>query len=463
MGRELRAPAASIKGAAAAGLRAASARDPAEMIQFFHIINDQADQMLDLISDLTDAARIDAGNLPVFPEPSEVGALAEQAHSDFLSPGSHIRVHIDLPPDLPRVLADRRRIVQTLVTLLSNAEQRSPEHAALRIGAAAVGLDVVISVVVAGPEMPPERLRHLFRKFGSPGDDAGRTDQRVGAGLDLAICRGVVEAHGGRIWAESGPDQGIQFTFSLPTETAIHPPQRPTGQRKRVLVVDGNPANLRQLRRDLTDVGYRVTAFGDPEKALYFVAERRPHLVLTSMVLPGVDAGEFVQSLFAVADVPVLCLSDAGRDHDIALAFEIGADDYLARPYSPTELATRIQAALSRRAAALPNEPSEPYVREALTIDFARRLVTMDGQALPLTATEYGLLAELATHAGSALTYEHLLQRVWGWNNPGNPYVVRTHLMRLRRKLGKDGHNPTYILAEPRVGYRMVPPDEGPP
>lgn len=176
------------------------------MTQFFHIINDQADHILDLISNLTDAARIDAGDLLVFPEPSEVGVLAEQARNDFLSPGSHVRVHIDLPPDLPRVLADRRRIVQALVTLLSNAERCAPEHAALRIGAVVEELDVFISVAAAGPEVPPERLRHLFRKFGGPEDDEGRLDQKADARLDLAICRGVVEAHGGRIWAESGPD-----------------------------------------------------------------------------------------------------------------------------------------------------------------------------------------------------------------------------------------------------------------
>ena len=461
--RELRAPAASIKGSAAAALRAVDARDPAEMTQFFHIISDQADHMLDLISNLADAARIDAGDLPVFPEPLEVGVLAEQARNNFLGSGSHIRVHIDLPPDLPRVLADRRRIVQTLVTLLANADRRSPKQAALRIGAAEEELDVVISVVAAGPEVPPESLRHLFRKFVGPEDADVRPDQRAGAGLDLAICRGVVEAHGGRIGAESGPDQGIQFIFSLPTETALQPLHRPAGRRRRVLVVDANPANLRQIRRDLVDAGYKVNAFDDPEQALHFMTERQPHLVLTSLALPGVDVGEFVQALLAVADIPVLCLSDAGRDQDIALAFEIGADDYLVRPYSPTELATRIQAALSRRAASLPAEPLEPYVRGALTIDFVRRLVTMDGQVLPLTTTEYSLLAELATHAGSALTYDHLLQRVWGWNNPGNPYVVRTHLMRLRRKLGEDGHNPSYIFAEPRVGYRMAPSDEGLP
>ncbi len=458
IGRELRAPVTSIKGSAAAALRADDMRDPGETTQLFHLIDDQADRMLDLISDLTDAARLDAGDLSVSPEPSDVGRLVEQARAVFLSTGGRNQVCLDLSPDLPRVMADFRRIVQVLGNLLTNAERHSPESAAIRVAAAAEGLEVAISVAAAGSEVPPEHLRHLFRKFGDP-KDGGPLGQ--GTGLGLAICRGVVEAHGGRIRAESGPNQGIRFTFTLPAEAAVHSPA--PSQRARVLVVDANPAHLRQVRRDLMDAGYVVTSTSEPEQALSLLAEQRPHLVLTSLALPGVDADAFVQALQGVADVPILCLSDAGSDQDIAQVFEMGVDDYLVRPYSPSELAARIRAALGRRAAARPSEPSEPYIRGALTIDFTRRLVTMDGQPLPLTATEYGLLAELATHAGSALTYDHLLQRVWGWNNPGNPYVVRTHLMRLRRKLGEDGHNPAYILAEPRVGYRMVPPDEGSP
>ena len=463
VGRELRAPLTSIKGSAAAALRAAGARDPAETAQFFGIIDDQADRMLDLIEDLTDAARLDAGDLPVSPEPSEVGVLADQARNAFLSTGGRNKVRIELPPDLPRIMADRRRIVQAMGNLMSNAERRSPESAVIRISAAVEDVNVAIAIAAAGPEVPPERLQHLFRRFGGSEAGSGRS---VGAGLGLAICRGVVEAHGGRIWAESGPNQGIRFTFTLPVEVAVHPPApagRSRGHRPRVLVVDANPANLRQVRRDLTQAGYAVTASGDPEQALHLMAEKRPHLVLMNLAQLGIDAREFVQAIFKIADVPVIFLSDHGGDQDIAQAFEMGADDYLVKPYAPTELAARVRAALSRRAAARQTEPLEPYVRGDLAIDYAQRLVTLAGRAVPLTATEYSLLAELAAHAGTALTYDHLLQRVWGWNNPGNPYVVRTHLMRLRRKLGEDGRNPDYIFVEPRVGYRMAAPDQALP
>ncbi len=457
VGRELRAPVTSIKGAAAAALRTVDMRDLGEALQLFHIINDQVDRILDLISDLTDAARLDAGDLSMSPEPSDVGMLLAQARAAFLSAGGRNHVCLDLPPDLPRVMADFRRIVQVLGNLLSNAERCSPDAAAIRIGAAAEGLEVAISVTAAGSEVPPNICGACSGSSATRRTAAGWG----GAGLGLANCPGVVEAHGGRIRVESGPNQGIRFTFTLPAEVAVHSPA--SSRRTRVLVVDANPVHLRQVRRDVTDAGCAVTTASEPEQALRLMAKQHFHLVLTSLVLPGVDAAAFVQSVLEVADVPVLCLSDAGRDQDIAKALEMGADDYLVRPYSPSELATRMRAALGRRAAARPTEPPEPYIRGALTIDFARRLATMDGQPLPLTPTEYGLLAELAAHADSALTYDHLLQRVWGWHNPGNPYVVRTHLMRLRRKLGEDGHNPSYILSEPSVGYRMAPPDEGPP
>ena len=161
-----------------------------------------------------------------------------------------------------------------------------------------------------------------------------------------------------------------------------------------------------------------------------------------------------MQSILAVASVPVIFLSGYGRDRVIARAFELGAEDYIVKPFSPMELVARIQVALRRRPAPQRVEPPEPYILEDLAIDFARRRVA--GEEAQLTAMEYGLLAELAVNAGQAVTHEELLQRVWGPANPGRPQTIRTHLMRLCQKLGEDGENPTYIFSEPKVGYRMA-------
>ena len=182
----------------------------------------------------------------------------------------------------------------------------------------------------------------------------------------------------------------------------------------------------------------------------------RPHLVLLDLVLPGADGLELMQSILGVANLPVIFPSGYGRDRVIAQAFELGAEDYIVRPFSPTELVARIQAALRRRPAPQRVEPPEPYVLGDLVIDFEHRKVTVADEEAQLTATEYDLLAELAVNDGRVVTHEELLQRVWGPVNPGSPRTIRTHLMRLRQKLGEDGENPIYIFSEPRVGYRMA-------
>ena len=232
-------------------------------------------------------------------------------------------------------------------------------------------------------------------------------------------------------------------------------------QRVRVLAVDDDAQALRFVRDVLTEGGYDVTATADPEEVLGLMEREQSHLVLLDLVLPGTDGIELMQDILRIADVPVIFLSGYGQDQVIARAFEMGADDYIVKPFSPTELAARVQAALRRRTGPARMAPSEPYVRGDLTINYVQRLVSVAGEPVRLTAVEYDLLRELSIHAGRVLTHQHLLQRVWGKTQSGTPRVIRTHLMRLRRKLGEDGDNPKYIFAEPRVGYRMERPDAG--
>ena len=460
---ELRTPLAAIKGSADTLLEASAELDPAEMTQFFRIIRDQSENMRHLIGDLLDVARIETGTLPVSPEPVEVTVLVDEARSRFQSGGGRNNLQIDLPPDLPRVLADRRRIVQVLNNLLSNAARHSSELSPIRVAAVRDGVHVAFSVADYGVGVPAERLPHLFRKFSRlDGEERGR--EVGGSGLGLAICKGIVEAHGGRIRAESdGPGLGSRFTFTLPAvkeparRASARPRRRPRKEPEptRILCVDDDPQTLRYVRDALTRAGHAPIVTGDPEEVPRLMAEQAPHLVLLDLVLPGSDGIELMQAIREIADVPVIFLSAYGQDEVVARAFDLGAADYVVKPFSPTELVARIRAALRKRAAPELAQPSQPYVLGELTVDYSQRRVTLAGRPVALTIIEYRMLVELSANAGRPLTHQHLLQRVWGPDQGENSAPVRNIVGRLRRKLGDDAGNPAYIFAEPSVGYRM--------
>ena len=471
---ELRTPLSAIKGSAATLLANYTDLDPVEMLQFFKIIDQQSDQMQNLISDLLDAARLESGALPVYPQPTVLLPLVDEARAKLLSTEGEHDPHIDIPPDLPRIMADRRRIIQVLSNLLSNAYKYSPIGSDIRVSAATEGVHVAISVVDEGRGFPAERLHHLFRRFARLTFEE-RGSGIEGSGLGLAICRGIVEAHGGRIWAESdGPGLGSRFTFTIPAaEEDKLPPSTISARvggleadRERVLVVDDDPQTLRYVREVLSSSGYVPILAGSPQEALRLFEEQRPNIVLLDLVFPDGDGMDLMKEILEIADVPVIFLSAYGQDRVIARAFDLGAADYVVKPFSPTELTARIRASLRRRALPKRVEPGQPFVTGGLTLDYARRDVTVAGRAVQLTALEYKMLSELSMYSGQVLTYDHLLQRVWGPANYGDLRPMRTVVRTLRRKLGDDPRNPKYIFNEPRVGYsvpRRETPDKTPP
>jgi DNA-binding response OmpR family regulator len=454
-------------GAGTTLLNAAGDLDPAEMRQFHRIIVDRAEHMRVLIGNLLDVARIETGALPVDPEPSDLHLLVEEAGGRSHSADARNPLEVELPVDLPRVMADRRRIVQVLGNLLSNAAGYSPGGSPITVSAVRDGVHVAVSVSDRARGIPAELLPELFRKFKRASGET-KAPGIDGSGLGLAICKGIVEAHGGRLWAESdGPGLGARFAFTLPAvEAATYvpapasPSTRPASKGKvRVLAVDDNPQDLRYVRDVLTRAGYAPIATGDPADVPRLMGEERPHLVLLDLVLPGSDGIELMNDIRKTADVPVIFLSVYGQDETVARALDMGAADYVVKPFSPTELAARIRAALRKRLEPFQGEPSSPYAVGGLGIDYALRRVTLDGEPVELTATEYAVLYELTVHAPRTLTHAVLLQRVWGPEKVGEPWLVRDMVRRLRRKLGDDADDPQYIFTEPRVGYRMPRPE----
>ena len=461
---ELRQPLTSIKGSAVSLRESLNSLEPAEILQFIRIIESQSDRMRDLIGELLDLARIEAGALSVAPEPVEVTALVEEARNAFLVGNSDRNITLDLEPDLPWVMADRRRIAQVLGNLLSNAARHSPETADIRLSGAVEGGYVAMSVADRGRGISAAQLPRLFQKHaGSDGHEGNR--ELAGSGLGLSICKGIMEAHGGRIRAESdGVGLGSRFTFTLPVAEGAPAAATSGTARSRsetrepghILVVDDDPLVLRNVRDILTRAGYTLLVAGDPEEALRLFESERPQLVLMDLALPGGDGIELMGRMLRAAPTPVVFLSAYHREETIARALEAGAVDYVVKPFSSTELVARIRSAVRRPPAV---SPAETFVLGDLTLDYAQRTVSVAGRPVRLTPTEYDLLCELSVNAGRVLTFDHLVARVWGPEHSGGRGSVRTYVKRLRRKLGEDAISPKYIFAEPRVGYRMGRPE----
>ena len=470
---ELLGPLTSIKGSAAAVLEDLTRLDIAKAREFFSLIEWQADRMRGQIWDLLEVARIETGTLLLTPEPTDMAFLVGQARTSLKEGGMGNSVEVDLPPDLPQVAADRQQTLQVLDRLLSNASRHSPEGSVITLSARREDSHVAVCVADRGRDIPSPPLPLLFRRLSPVG--GGGESVAGGETLGLAVCRGIVEAHGGRIWVENdGPGLGSRCIFTLPVaeEAAQRRAARAglssAGDRRaargrgRVLVVDDDPQVLWHIRNTLTEAGYTPVAAWDPEEVERLIAIERPHLVLLDSALTGTDGSGLMQRISKVTDAPVVLLSGHGanQERDLALAFEAGADDYIARPFSPTELVARVGAALRRREAP-EREPHEgSFQLGDLAVDYDRRRVTMGGRAVVLTETEYRLLCELAVNAGRTLSREHLMSRVWSAREPDDSGVVRAYVKRLRQKLGETADNPRYIFNEPRVGYRLGEAEE---
>ena len=239
---------------------------------------------------------------------------------------------------------------------------------------------------------------------------------------------------------------------SVETVTSRFGPSVEAVAGARVLVVDDDPRTLRQVRDALASGGYIPLVTGDPAELPGLLRSERPDLVLLDLMLPGADGIELMANIPELANLPVVFISGYGRDETIARALESGAADYIVKPFSPTELRARIQAALRRRTEV------EPFVLDELTIDYDRRRVTLAGLPISLTATEYDLLRVLSVNAGKVLDYQSLLRQVWGERENRNAEVVRTFIKRLRQQLGEQASRPKWIFNERGVGYRMATP-----
>lgn len=220
----------------------------------------------------------------------------------------------------------------------------------------------------------------------------------------------------------------------------------------RILVVDDEPSILRFLRTVLNTGEFSLHQAENGHAALAAAAAVRPDVILLDLGLPDMDGVEVIQRIREWSQVPIIVLSVREREDDKVKALDAGADDYLTKPFGVAELLARIRVTLRRSTQQTP----EPVVRvDELEIDMPRRRVTIRGEEVQLTPTEYDLLRLLAIHAGKVLTHNQILKQIWGPGHLEQPHVLRVTVSNLRRKIEQDVSRPRYIVTELGVGYRM--------
>jgi len=233
--------------------------------------------------------------------------------------------------------------------------------------------------------------------------------------------------------------------------------------RKRisVLVVDDEKEILTFVRSNLVARGFEVFTARNGAEALAFLEAKSPDLMVLDILMPEIDGFEVCRRVREWSTIPIIVLSALGRDHDKVQALDLGADDYLTKPFSVEELLARIRALMRRSGGdslASPNIPPE-FESGEVRIDFEKQLVFVRGNPVRLTPTEFALLRELAVNSGKLMTHSMLLSRVWGPDYRTEVEYLRVFIRRLRRKIECDPNNPYYILTEPRSGYRFRPSD----
>ena len=196
----------------------------------------------------------------------------------------------------------------------------------------------------------------------------------------------------------------------------------------------------------------------DSDDVERMIEEQKPRVILLEPTQSWADGLGMLVRVGRISDAPVIVMAGHGWDQHIGRAFELGAFDYVAKPFTSTEMLARIGIALRGRSVADRDEPSGQYQSGELSIDYVEREVVVSGRPIHLTATEYKLLTELSASAGRVLTHEQLLRRVWGPLYTSDSRIVRTYVKELRHKLGDNASRPTYIFNEPGVGYRMPKP-----
>ena len=460
---------------AALSLHAGSRRwEPAAQQEMLRVIQHEADAIYEALAAYDELVALQALRKQLQHRPIELSDVLMGLLAEWKPAAPAHAFELAMPGEVPLLSADEERIALALNLLLEHAVRLTPGGDTIRVDIRPGPDGVTVSIHHHGYAPTPDEITHLFKPFWRL---RGAPEAQVRGGMGLALVAAIVAAHGGRTWAETRegyPGAAVALTLpyapphceppqrdvATPTTANPHSTPPPLAARKArqcVLVVESDVRMLRYLRANLDGDTYRASVASSVAEAQTALDRDDPDVILLDAQLPGEDLLATLRKLREDTGAPIIVLARRHDPAQCAEALDLGATDYLAKPFSMDELLARVRVALRQRDAALRAVSREPVFESGgLVIDFEQRSVSVDGKPASLSKTEFKLLRTLAQHRNMVLSHELLLERVWGPAYSQEVEFVWVYVRRLRRKIEPDPSAPRYIITVPGVGYRLA-------
>lgn len=407
-----------------------------------------------LVDDLHQLSMSDEGALAYQKAPIDLIPLLEVAggafRERFASRGLKLQFSL---PDSITVFGDRDRLMQLFNNLLENSLRYTDSGGSLKISAEQHDKTVRLTFADSAPGVSDDQLQKLFERFYRT--EGSRNRASGGSGLGLAICLNIVEAHNGRIIAAHSPFGGLSITVELPLERDLQRSmtELPIDENTpRILIVEDEP-KLGQLLIDyLRAASYAPTLISHGDQVLPYVRQTPPDLILLDLMLPGTDGLTLCREIRRFSDIPIVMVTAKIEEIDRLLGLEIGADDYICKPYSPREVVARVKTILRR--CKPQRELQQQDAESPLIIDEGRFQASWRGKMLDLTPAEFRLLKTLSHEPGKVFSREQLLNHLYDDYRVVTDRTIDSHIKNLRRKLESLDAEQSFIRAVYGVGYR---------
>ena len=462
---ELRSPLAAIKGFVSMLVDFPPYGAEERRQVFLQSISQSTTQLGRLIDHMLEILRLDAGIVRLERRLLALEPIVQRTVQPLRLTQKDYEYEVSLSASLPQIEIDPAQIEQVLRNLLDNAIKRSPPGGKISVQAAQQESEVMLRITDRGTEITPDVLARIFERTYQISQLS--LGQSFETGLGLYLCREILVAHGGRIWAESDA-AGATFCVALPVNPVLGktpasgqslaqtaPAEQALWTTITGLIVEDDAPMVRLLELSLQSEGYKVVTARRGEAALELASTQRFNFVLLDVQLPDLDGFQICHRLREFSNVPIIIITGHADERDRVRGLNMGADDYLIKPISQTELIARVRAVLRRTGVMSPVVPQLIAHFGDLTLDFARRQVLLRGQPVTLSPREYHLLQYLASKPGHVFTHNQLLTEVWGSEYRDATQYLWVHISRLRHKLEDDKDNPRYVFTESGVGYRF--------